>query len=167
MNWFHEVLSALAWCRISSSQLESCRKVLVQTVEADLQGLGTLGDAKVASQLVESLLDGRNALLVGSDIIEILGCIAVADIILIAKLIAEYEVEEIVLGILLVYERQLLAGLAYGKILLEVEELRLDFRHLGVLDFLDEGTLIFTVCRNRSDGRLLNLLEVVSSPMRL
>ncbi len=61
-------------------QPESCRKVLVQTVEADLQGLGTLADAEVASQLVESLLDGRNALLVGSDIVEILGCIAVADI---------------------------------------------------------------------------------------
>lgn len=39
-------------------QLESCRKVLVQTVEADLQGLGTLGDAEVASQLIECLLDG-------------------------------------------------------------------------------------------------------------
>lgn len=102
-------------------QLESCRKVLVQTVEADLQSLGTLGDAEVASQLVESLLDGRNALLVGSDIVEILGCITVADIILIAELVAEYEVEEVVLGVLLVDERQLPAGLAYGKILLEIE----------------------------------------------
>ena len=140
-------------------QLESCRKVLVQTVEADLQGLGTLGDAVVASQLVESLLDGRYALLVGSDIVEILSCIAVADIILIAELVAEYEVEEVVLGVLLVDERQLSAGLAYGKVLLEIEELRLDFRYLGILDFLDESTLILTVCRNRSDGRLLNLLQ--------
>ena len=32
---------------------------LVQTVEADLQSLGTLGDAEVASQLVESHTTGQ------------------------------------------------------------------------------------------------------------
>ena len=139
-------------------QPESCRKVLVQTVEADLQSLGTLGDAEVASQLVESLLDGRNALLVGSDIVEILGCIAVADIILIAELVAEYEVEEVVLGVLLVYERQLPAGLSYGKVLLEIEELRLDFtKALSYSRFAGIGVMAgFSI-----------FFKVVSSPMRL
>ena len=39
-------------------QVEGSRKILVQTVQINLQGLGTLYDAVVASQLVECLLDG-------------------------------------------------------------------------------------------------------------
>ncbi len=101
-------------------EAECRRKVLVQTVEADPGGSWSLGrPLQLQAMLVESLLDGRDALLVGTDIAEIMSSIAVAEVILVAQLIAEGEVEEVVLCVLFVEQRQLFAGLGDGEVFLK------------------------------------------------
>ena len=140
-------------------EVESLRQILVQSVEADLQGVVGSRYTIVASQVVESLVDVAHVHLLGTDIVEVIGGIAIAEVILIAKLIAEDEVEQAVLCVLLIDEWDVLGGLANGQVLLEVEELWLDRRCLGVLHLLEEVALILTVGWDRGDGRLLDFHE--------
>ena len=140
-------------------EAECLRKVLVQTIDVDAEALGALCHTVVAGNVIESLFDFRDGLLVGTYVVEIISSIAVAHVILVAQLITEGEVEEVVLCVLLVEQRQLLAGLGDGEVFLEVEELGLYRSHFCVLNLLNEIALILAVGRYRSDGRLLNLLE--------
>ena len=80
----------------------------------------------------------------------------------------EYEVEDTVLGVLLVDKRQLmLRGIAnlrgpigFGQVFLEIHKTWLNRFDLCVLDLLDEGTHLVAVCGNGGNLWFLNLLDI-------
>ena len=119
-------------------QCEGLRQVLVEAAKADGGGEGAHADAVVACQLVEFLFDFADAFLVSADILQVIGAIIEVDVALFAHVELESEIEQAVLVVVLVEQRQTALGRSHGEVLGEVEEARFDGPHIRVLDFIEE-----------------------------
>ena len=73
---------------------------------------------------------------------------------------AEDEVEDAVLAVLLVGQRQGVGCRSHGQVLLEVDEVRLDGFHLGVLNLADKIAHLIAVGRDGCNLGLLDFLDV-------
>ena len=157
LGMLHEVLK----------QGQGLGHVLGEAVQADADAAVAHVDVVVAGQLVELLLQLLVGEAVGAQVVEIFGSVGVADVGLVAKLIAEGELETAVLGVLDVdigYGGvQVGRGalhFAKGQVVLEVDEARLDGLHRSVLNVLHEVAHQLAVGGDGGDLRLVNLLLV-------
>ena len=141
--------------------LEQCQclgHLLAETRQVYIGCLRAYAHTPVATQLIELLAQVAGAELVGAQIAQVAGSHVVTVVGTLSEVIIEDEVEQAVSVVLHIIQWQLLLGLGDGEVLLEVDELRLDGLHLGVLDVLDERAHQVAVGRDGGDGRLVDLL---------
>ena len=139
-------------------QFQGCRHVLAESRERDVQVIAIDADVIVAGQLIELLLDIGSRQLLGTYVLKIVGGDIVTVVILMTEVETKHEIEQLVVGILLIQEGQALLNLSNGDITIEIEELRLNRLYLSILDIRHKTAYLVTIGGNWRDGRLVNLL---------
>ena len=134
------------------------RHVLMQARQADGDILRTDIHTPVASQLIELLTEISSRHLVCAQIFDIISCDIVAVVCTLSEIIVEHQIEEAILLVLHVIERQIFFGFQDGEILFQVYEMRQDRLYLRILNSLHKGTLLITISLDRGDDRLVDLL---------
>ena len=139
-------------------ELESLGHVLAQTAQGQISLVVANVHRDVASQLVQALLELGGTHLLGAQEVHVAqgGLVAVVgsgtEVILVGQ------GEQVVQIVVLIKQRQLLAGLAYGHLLAEVHKLGLDGLDDFAQDVAHKVALLVAVGGNRGDGGLVNLL---------
>ena len=154
-------VSLFVGLRIGEQALEQRQRslhILAQTRENDIHMVGTDGYIVRAGQFVELLLHFGSRHFRCADVFEILRSHVVAVVILVAEFVAEGQREEVVLHILLIDDGQTVCNGEMRKVLLEIEELRLNGLHLGLLNGFHKVAHLVAVRGNRRDGRFVYLL---------
>ena len=122
---YHLLVSILVNLRIVEQvfeQSECLGHILAETAETNGDGICIHADGIVASHLVELLLNLSRREFVRAEIVDVACCHVVAVVVFLTELIAELQVEEFVLLILLVDDGQALRCVEEREVFLEVEE---------------------------------------------
>ena len=132
--------------------------VLAQATQRQVGLVVSYNHRDVASQLVQALLELGSRHLLGSQVVHVAQREVIAVVGGVAEVILVGELEQVVQIVVLVEQRQLLAGLAHGHLLAVVHKLRLDGLDGLAQDVAHEVALLVAVGGDGGDGRLVNLL---------